>query len=68
MRSLAKQYKQKHKELGSVDLSVGNSVALEKGGNRGASFNIWLFQMRMKQQPVGYCFITCLLSQNNRHK
>ena len=48
MRSLAKQYKQKHKELGSVDLSVGNSVALEKGGNRGTLYNVWWFQMHIK--------------------
>ena len=34
------------------ELSVCNAVALEKDGNRGASFNIWLFQMQMKQQGV----------------
>ncbi|MDP7593301.1 MAG: hypothetical protein QF552_11540 [Litorilituus sp.] len=38
--------------LGSVELSVYSSVTLEKDGNQGALFNIWLFQMRMRQQRV----------------
>ena len=34
--------------LGTTDLSLYSSVALEKIGNRGVSYNLWLLQIHIK--------------------